>query len=340
MMMRSNSPPAVGCLIMPVTKAALGVWWPALSIPMIRMWRGPNGGTCIRMKTLICPYIPEPATDPMTARLRDGIEATTTTDLTRDQIIAARRAYYANVSYFDSKVGALVQTVAEMGQADNTLIIVTADHGDMLGERGLWYKMSMYDRSVRVPLIMAGPGVAQGTTARPVSLLDVMPTLLDYAGGDTPPHLEGRSLRPLAEGRGGGGPDHVLIEYCAEMTAHPVLAIRKGAYKYVTCTGDPDQLFDLTADPEELVNLVGDPACAKVLADMRAMAAETWDAPSLDSRVRESQRNRQVLNTAMQMGNGPHWDYNPPSDASQQYVRNHMDWTIAADRFRFPPKGG
>ncbi|MEM9575116.1 MAG: choline-sulfatase, partial [Pseudomonadota bacterium] len=94
--------------------------------------------------------------DPFSRRVMDGIEASYT-PLTQEEIIRARRAYYANVSYFDSKIGQLVQTLDEIGELDNTIVIVTADHGDMLGERGLWYKMNFFEHSARVPLVMAGP---------------------------------------------------------------------------------------------------------------------------------------------------------------------------------------
>jgi choline-sulfatase len=79
----------------------------------------------------------------------------------------------------------LVQTVEEMGQLDNTIIIVTADHGDMLGEKGLWYKMNFFEHSARVPLIMAGPGVAQGQTANACSLVDILPTMVEIGGGSS-----------------------------------------------------------------------------------------------------------------------------------------------------------
>ena len=100
--------------------------------------------------------------DPFSRRVMDGIEASTVA-LTDEEIRRARRAYLANVSYFDSKIGAIVKALEEIGELDNTIVIVTSDHGDMLGERGLWYKMSFFEHSARVPLIMAGPDVTRGT---------------------------------------------------------------------------------------------------------------------------------------------------------------------------------
>ena len=99
--------------------------------------------------------------DPFSRRLMDGTEASRV-PLTEEEVRRARRAYLANVSYFDSKIGQIVQTLDEIAELENTVVIVTADHGDMLGERGLWYKMNFFEHSARVPLVMAGPGIARG----------------------------------------------------------------------------------------------------------------------------------------------------------------------------------
>ena len=276
--------------------------------------------------------------DPFSQRLADGYEASTT-PLTRAEMIRARRAYLANVSYFDSKVGALVKTLQDMGTTENTIVIVTSDHGDMLGERGLWYKMCFFEHSARVPLIMAGPGVAQGVAGNACSLVDILPTLLEIGGGDASmlgEAVDGRSLMPLA--RGEADPvDEAIGEYCAEMAGAPVFMIRRGRWKYVHCELDPPQLFDLSADPREETNLAADPAHADTAAALAAEVAERWDSAALRERVIATQRSRFNLNAAMQAGAGEDWDYNPPRDATTEYVRNHMDWTVAAARYRYPP---
>ncbi|MEM8979738.1 MAG: choline-sulfatase [Pseudomonadota bacterium] len=280
------------------------------------------------------------AEDPFAARVRDGIEASTV-PLSQDEVRKARRAYYANVSYFDSKVGALVKTLEETGELDNTIVIVTADHGDMLGERGLWYKMSFFENSVRVPLIMAGPDVAVGSSPNACSLVDLLPTFLEICGGSEEmlaEPIDGRSLMPLARGED-DQTDEAIAEYCAEMTPYPVFMIRRGPLKYIHCDPDPPQLYDLSKDPTELENLASDPAYAQVAADFAKEVKDRWDSEALRAQIMTSQASRLKLNAAMEVGPGTHWDYNPPSDASQQYVRNHMDWTVAAARYRFPPEG-
>ena len=278
------------------------------------------------------------AMDPLACRVRDGIEATET-PLSDDQIRRARRAYFANTSYFDSKVGSVVQALEDIGELDNTIIIVTADHGDMLGERGLWYKMTMFEHSARVPMIMAGPGVAQGTTDNACSLVDLAPTFIDIAGADPAscrPSLDGRSLIPLAKGEE-APEDEAIGEYCAEMTGYPVFMIRRGKLKYIWCESDPPQLFDLEVDPFELENLAKEPAYAEAAASFAAEVHSRWDPEKLRKNIIQSQQARFAVDKAMGHGAGQHWDYNPPRDASNEYVRNHIEWTEADKRQRFPP---
>ena len=275
--------------------------------------------------------------DPFSRRLMDGIEASYV-PLTDEEVRRARRAYLANVSYFDSKVGELVQTLEEIGELDNTIVIVTADHGDMLGERGLWYKMNFFEHSARVPLIMAGPTVTHGTASNACSLVDLLPTFIDIGGGDQSllgEPIDGRTLMPLA--RGESDPvDQAIGEYCAEMTPYPVIMIRRGTLKYIHCDYDPPQLYDVVADPLETTNLANDPEYANQTQAFAEEVAARWDGDALRTRVIATQKSRRALYAAMEHGNADHWDYNPPSDASQQYVRNHMDWTVAAERYRYP----
>jgi len=275
--------------------------------------------------------------DPFSRRLMDGIEASYV-PLNDEEVRRARRAYLANVSYFDSKVGELVNTLDEIGELDNTIVIVTADHGDMLGERGLWYKMNFFEHSARVPLIMAGPAVKQGTAPNACSLVDLLPTFIDVGGGDDTllgEPIDGRTLMPLA--RGESDPvDQAIGEYCAEMTPYPVIMIRRGTLKYIHCDFDPPQLYDVANDPLETTNLASEPDYSSEAQAFAEEVAARWDGDELRSQVIATQKSRRALYAAMEHGNADHWDYNPPSDASQQYVRNHMDWTVAAERYRYP----
>ncbi|OWK22346.1 hypothetical protein AJ88_08615 [Mesorhizobium amorphae CCBAU 01583] len=168
----------------------------------------------------------------------------------------SRRGYFANISYVDDKLGELLDVLKRTRMLDDTVILFCSDHGDMLGERGLWFKMSFFEGSVRVPLMIAGQGVPAGLVEAPVSNLDVTPTLCDLAGidiGAIAPWTDGQSLLPLTEGGQRTAP--VLIEYAAEGSYAPLVAIRDGQYKFVHCELDPPQLFDLESDPLERDNL-------------------------------------------------------------------------------------
>ncbi|MEQ9260412.1 MAG: choline-sulfatase [Roseovarius sp.] len=288
--------------------------------------------------------LPLEAHDPFSRRVMDGIEASSVA-LTEEEVRRARRAYLANVSYFDSKIGEITRTLEETGALEKTIVIVTADHGDMLGERGLWYKMTFFEHSARVPLVMAGPGVAQGRAANACSLIDLLPTFVELAGGDESllgEPVDGRSLVPLM--RGEADPvDEAIGEYCAEMTPAPVFMIRRGALKFIHCDVDPPQLYDLARDPGERVNRADDPDYAEASRAFAAEVAERWDSAALRANVIATQRSRRALHAAMEAvpaSEREHWDYNPPRDASREYVRNHMDWTVAAAHYRFPPHKG
>ena len=278
--------------------------------------------------------------DDFSKRLMDGMEASTK-PATDDEIRNARHAYYANVSYFDSKIGELVRTLDEIGELDNTIIIITADHGDMLGERDLWYKMNFFEHSGRVPMIMAGPGIAQGQIDTPCSLVDILPTMVDIASstGTAKPvygqPIDGRSLWPMAQ-TGTGDDGDAIGEYCAEMTGDPVYMIRRGAYKYIHCDGDAPLLFDIKNDPRELVNLATDPAYHDLSTAFAEEVTTRWDSAKIKQDVIAKQKQRTAVFEAMQQGKRTDWDYNPPRDASNEYVRNHMDWTVAAEMTRFP----
>jgi choline-sulfatase len=138
--------------------------------------------------------------DAHSRRLRHviGLDLATPTE---SQVRAARRAYYGAVSYIDDQIGSLVATLKQAALDANTVIVVLADHGDMLGERGLWYKMNFYEPAARVPLIVHAPGrFAARHVAAPASLLDLLPTLATLAYNGAPPGVRSahRRRKPAA----------------------------------------------------------------------------------------------------------------------------------------------
>ncbi len=264
------------------------------------------------------PAIPRSDADPHSLRLRDAYLADRE-PLTPEEAETARRAYLAAVSEIDERTGALLEVLAENGMDEETVVVFTSDHGEMLGERGLWYKMSFFEGSARVPLIVRGPGISPRRVGGPVSQLDLAATLAELAGAD-PSGLGGAGLGAVL--RSGAEPDRpVLAEYLAETVTAPAFMIRRGRFKYVTCGDDPEQLYDLEADPLELRNLAADDAHAEALAELRREAGERWDAGAIAARVVDSQHRRRLVGAALATGAHTPWDHRPPSDASTEFVR-------------------
>ena len=254
-----------------------------------------------------------------------------------EDVRRSRRAYFANISYVDEKIGEILDVLKRGEMADDTLVVFVSDHGDMLGERGLWFKMSFFEGSARVPLMISAPGMAAGLIKRPVSTLDVLPTIAELAGIDMSaimPWTDGESLVGLANGT--GTRSAVPMEYAAEGSEAPLVALRDGDFKLVLCSLDAPQLFDLASDPNELTNLAGDPAHADVFERLKAEMAARWDLTAFDAEVRASQARRHVVYGALRNGAYYPWDHQPLRLASERYMRNHMDLNVLESSKRYP----
>ena len=256
-------------------------------------------------------------------------------NITEEDVSRSRRAYFANISYLDDKIGELLQVLEDTRQ--EAIVVFVSDHGDMLGERGLWFKMSFFEGSSRVPLMISAPGMAPGLVETPVSTIDLTPTLGQLAGVDMAeiaPWTDGEDISGLANGAERTSP--VAVEYAAEGSNAPLVSLRYGKWKYNRCALDPDQLFDLEADPHELTNLADDPAHAGTLQSLKAKSEARWDLDRFDADVRASQARRWVVYEALRQGGYYPWDYQPLRDASERYMRNHMDLNILEESQRFP----
>jgi choline-sulfatase len=262
--------------------------------------------------------------------------------VTDGQVRAARRAYYAAISYVDDQIARLVAVLHDTGRLDDTVIIVTSDHGEMLGERGAWYKMSFYEGAARVPLIIWSPGrFPARRVAEAVSTMDLLPTLADLTEAGNPTDatgaLDGRSLLPHLSGR--PDRDETVAEYLAEGAIAPIVMIRRGRHKFIRSPADPDQLFDLAADPHEQVNLAADPVWADLTGEFRRDVAARWDLPAVDRAVRLSQRRRRAVHGALSTGEQTAWDFAPAYGAAHRYIRGHTDLADLERLTRFPPQG-
>jgi choline-sulfatase len=276
------------------------------------------------------PAFADSALDPHSRRCREMCEGIGV-EVPDDVVLRARRGHYAAISYVDSKVGLLVDALEAGGLRDDTMVIFAADHGEMLGERGLWYKMTFFEPSAAVPLIVSMPGtVAARRVSANVSLMGLAPTLVELAGGSMSrqaDELDGWSLVPLLTGVDGARADAIVAEYLAEGAVAPVVMIRRGSLKFIASPGDPDQLFDLSTDPHELANLAADPAHAREVAALRDEVAARWDLAALRETVVASQRRRRLIAAALSVGAQSPWDYTTSEDTGERYVRGSDFWT-------------
>ena len=223
----------------------------------------------------------------------------TTYDHHRRGRARARRAYYANISYVDDWTGRLLGTLEALGLRDDTVVVLLADHGDMLGERGLWYKMNFFEGSARVPLIVHAPEAVRAraasrrrcrwsTCCRRSSTSPAAPRPTPSNRSPAP------SLLPLCEGGRAGERDrHRRVPGRRRLA--PIVMIRRGDLKFVHCPADPDQLYDLAADPHERVNLATDPAWASTVDAFRAVVAARWDLPRFHADVLQDQARRRFV---------------------------------------------
>lgn len=205
-----------------------------------------------------------------------------------DERLVAMSAYYGLCTWLDHNIGEVLSALDSAGLTDSTTVVYTSDHGDNVGARGLWGKSNMYEESVAIPMIMAGPDIPIGTCATAVSLLDLSATIaahfdtsIDAAAGvmDLPTILQAPE----------GDERVVFSEYHAAGAVSGAFMLRKGRWKLIHYVGYSDELFDLETDPEELVNRAEDPACATVLDSLHAELRKICDPEKVDAQAFEDQ---------------------------------------------------
>jgi len=204
--------------------------------------------------------------------LRRSAASHQTPEITEEEVLNARAGYWGLVEWLDAQIGIVLAALDETGLRDEFIILYTSDHGEMAGEYGLWNKGVMYEESVRVPMILAGPGIPAGVEVREnVSQMDVFPTLTELAGLPPPEGIRGRSMLPLLE-KDAFGERTVTSEIFHETDS--LFMAKRGDAKYVEYSDGAEQLFDLGEDPDELVDRAGDPACAEVKDELSRTLAE------------------------------------------------------------------
>jgi len=212
---------------------------------------------------------------------------------TDDRRRLALASYFALTSFMDEQVGHVLEALSESGLDENTTVIYSSDHGDNLGERGLWNKCTLYRESTAVPMIVRGPGVPAGQEVRSnVSLVDLFPTILHATGVElskADSDLPGQSLidnatQPYNPGR------LVFAEYHAVGSESAGYMLADSRYTYHYYVGHAPELFDLEADPDEANDLAGDPAYAEVLEQFRVCLNELLDPEDVDRQAKADQQ--------------------------------------------------
>ncbi|MDI9313056.1 MAG: choline-sulfatase [Hydrotalea sp.] len=287
--------------------------------------------------------------DPHSLRLERAIDLDRV-DITDDDIIRSRRAYFANVTMIDDYVAQIMAVLEENGQLDNTMIVFSSDHGDFLGERGLWYKMSFLDYPSKVPLVFYQPTkFGHRVVEQPVSLIDLLPTFNDITGyrGDLADVVDGVSLAAMLTDKRDNkiARDYVITEYCAEGAIEPMVMVRGRHLKYIYAPSDPELLY-LCSDKdggEEAIALT-DKKYEKELTTMRALAQKHWDdaggVEAVRQKILANQHARRIIHASLRLGDYYAWDFQPHRDATVEYTRSHLDLTSfdTLSRFPRPPK--
>jgi choline-sulfatase len=199
------------------------------------------------------------------------------------ETLRARAAYWAMVADLDAMIGQILDAVHRNDLADNLLVIYSSDHGDMLGEHGLWWKHVFYEQSVQVPLILSWPGVIAPAQRRleTVSALDLTATMLDALDAPALPDSRGRSLLRLLTNETSSWENIAFSEYCSDEYAPPggcyQRMVRRDEWKLVYYHNQEPQLFNLAEDPAELVDRARDPGCQRVRRNLTQRVLEGWD---------------------------------------------------------------
>lgn len=286
-------------------------------------------------------FIPREDRDTHSKRVYDCMDAGDY-DMTKERIIKARRAYYSMMSYIDSKVGEFLSTLEEENLMDDTMIIFTADHGDMQGERGMWFKETYHEDATRVPLFFsATPAMCKkfglgsmvpGIRTQNVSLVDLMPTLVHLASLESdwrdciPTPLDGQSLVPsICWGDDCASVQKchtIYCEYTAEMIPGGWFMVKQDDLKFIYSEHEP-LLFDLKQDPKEMVNVAGQAAYKDRLSELMKLAKARWpNIASLAQHITRSQRNRRMIHASLMKGKRKYWDFETTEDAASMYIRN------------------
>ena len=206
----------------------------------------------------------------------------------------ALASYYALVSSLDAQVGRILQAIDTTPLRENTLVIYTSDHGEMAGHHGIWQKQCFYEPAVKVPLMLRLPSGETGRVAENVSLVDVLPTLLEAAGLEIPSDLPGNSLLEIARHQANETRRAVFSEYHHMGMLNAGFMLKRGDHKLCHYVGNEPQLFNVNVDPLENDDLASKPEYATIRNEMETALRTVLDPEREDARAKENQRVRRA----------------------------------------------
>lgn len=248
------------------------------------------------------PRIPMPPPEALHPHIRWRMESGGILTTHPAGVARARTAYWALVSRMDAMIGQILDALDANGFADNTLVVYASDHGDSLGERGLWWKHTFYEESVKVPLILRWPGrIPPGQRSeRVVSALDLTATLVNALGAPPLPNAQGRSLLPLLDGCENAAWDDIAFsEYCDDLFGPPggcyQRMVRRGDWKLIVYHGEPSQLFNLAEDPDETHDRANDPACRAICDELTQLVLAEWNPEAIIAKMRQIRADNRIL---------------------------------------------
>ena len=287
--------------------------------------------------------IPPPTVGSLSAVEHDTHSVRTLSDFgmleypfTDEEINRARRAYFGSISYVDKMLGEVLEALKQNGLAENTAIVFTSDHGEMLGERGIWFKKHFFEDSLKVPLFVSAPWIQASRISTHASLVDLLPTFCALASGgpwdNAVEPIEGVDLTVLIASPESQSERAVYAEYLAEATPDPIFMIRKGDFKFITSKSDPPLLFNVSKDPNELDNLARLPAYKTQLAEFQHLADEKWIAEDIMAAILRSQSRRLLVRSAMSQGTPTRWNHDEGPDEQVPWYRgqgSYNDWAFA-----------
>ena len=244
--------------------------------------------------------------------------------VTEEHIRKTRHAYYGMISYIDDKIGKIINLLDQTNQLHNTAIFFVSDHGEMLGERGMWFKQCFWEWSAHVPMIAKIPGAPKGLRSSVItSLVDLLPTILEIGNNEKPTSfsddLSGKSLLKFAYNKGETKNSFAISDYYHIGPCVPTRMIRQDDLKLIYTHGHPSLLYDLKNDPHELFNLADNDNFKDDLSNLLSICFQNWDPEKINDKILQSQKRRLLIKSVP--GEKPNWDYIASIGDDKRYVR-------------------